>query len=99
MSIRLDLPLRHRLLPQPSGFEGLLLRLVETEADHLRFPQVEDAEEVALDSHSATPAGPGLAEHENHRVPRVDVLAVLDLVVRLGPKPVKEEPLDPLVPW
>src|SRR5215218_9683135 len=85
------------LLPQTGGFEGFLPRLVQTEADHLRFPQVADAEEVALDSHPATPARPALAKHENHRIPRIDVLAGRNLVVRPRLKPVTKEPLDSLV--
>src|SRR5919198_5761708 len=76
------------LLPQPGGFEGLLPRLVKTEANHLRFPQVADAKEVAFDAYPAAPAGTALAEHDHHRVPRIDVLVSFNGVVRPRPKPV-----------
>src|SRR5262249_16131961 len=50
-----------------------------------------------LDSDSATPTGAGLAEHDNHSVSGIDVLAVDNLVVRPCPKPVAKELIDSLV--
>ena len=50
------------LLRQPGGFEGLLARLEQTEADDLRVLEVPEGEEVPLASDPAALARSSLAE-------------------------------------
>jgi hypothetical protein len=61
------------LLPQPGGFEGLLAGLEEAEAENPQVLQFPDAEEVALTSDPAAPAGSGLREDRHDHVARIDV--------------------------
>ena len=64
--------LRHRLLPQPGGFEGFLLRLVERERGHLAVPNRDQPGASSLDFDAVA----------SSKVPDVlhDQEAVLDLL-------------------
>src|SRR2546423_6423706 len=51
----LDVLLRHRLLLEAHGFEGLICRLVDLEADDLLVPQCPDSGAASLDRRAAYP--------------------------------------------
>jgi hypothetical protein len=89
----MDVLLRHRLLPQPHGFEGLRAVLIEAEPDHSAPAERPDPGRTSLHLDLTTARCVGSQGH-NH------VLPGLDEVVGLDPNgfPGLDESLNPVSP-
>jgi hypothetical protein len=73
-----DVLLRHRLLPQPGGFEGLSLIHVALNADHVSIVHLKEDCRIGLELDPASPSTPELALQHDHTVTRINELFRLE---------------------